>query len=81
MEYRNYLGYKVYENGNVENNKGVILKPQLNGSYSFYQIKGKRISSGKFILYAFGIYPKYFGQAIKRKDKNPLNNNLNNLSW
>ena len=81
MEYRNYLGYKVYENGNVENNKGVILKPQLKKGFSFYEINGKRYSAGAFVLFAFEIYPMYFGQAIKRKEKNPLNNNLNNLSW
>jgi hypothetical protein len=81
MEFRNYLGYKVYENGNVENQKGVILKPQLNGNYSFYEINKKKISSGYFVLLAFGIYPKYIGQRIERKDKNPLNNSLDNLSW
>jgi hypothetical protein len=30
---------------------------------------------------AFGIYPKYIGQKIKRKDKNPLNNSLENILW
>lgn len=81
MEYRFYLGYKVYENGNVENQKGVILKPQIRGNYSFYEIKGKKLSAAQFVLFAFGIYPKYVGQKIKRKDKNPLNNSLKNISW
>jgi hypothetical protein len=81
MEFRNYLGYKVYENWNVENQKGVILKPQLKGNYSFYQINGKKIRAAEFVLLAFGIYPKYIGQKIKRKDKNPLNNSLENISW
>jgi len=81
MEYKNYLGYKVYENGNVENNKGVILKPQIKGSYTFYEIGNKRLSSGAFVLYAFGIYPKTFNSRVKRKDKNILNNSLNNLQW
>ena len=81
MEYRFYLGYKVYENGNVENQKGVILKPQLNGNYSFFKINDKRVSAGNFILFAFGIYPNHFKQRVKRKDKNPLNNALNNLQW
>jgi hypothetical protein len=81
MEYKNYLGYKVYENGNVENNKGVILKPQINGNYSFYEIKNKKIRSGEIVLLAFGFYPKTLNQRVKRKDKNPLNNSLNNLQW
>ena len=41
MEYKIHLGYKVYENGNVENNKGVILKQKLKKGWSFYEIKGK----------------------------------------
>lgn len=81
MEYKNYLGYKVYENGNVENNKGVILKPQLNNGWSFYEIKGKQISAGQFVLLAFGMVPPHFKCKVKRKDKNPLNNALNNLQW
>jgi hypothetical protein len=62
MEFRNYLGYKVYENGDVENQKGVILKPQLKKNFSFYKINKKRVSTAQFVLFAFGIYPKYFGQ-------------------
>jgi hypothetical protein len=81
MEFRIYLGYKVYENGNVENKKGIVLKPQLKGNYSFYLIKEKKVSAGQIVLFAFGIYPNYVGQPIKRKDKNPLNNSLENISW
>ncbi len=81
MEFRNYLGYKVYENGNVENQKGIILKQELKGNYSFYKINKKRFSAGQIVLFAFGIYPSYVGQSIKRKDKNPLNNSLENISW
>ena len=81
MEFKNYLGYKVYENGNVENNKGVILKPQFKNGWSFYEIKGKEVSAGQIVLLAFGILPKNFNQKVKRKDGNPLNNALNNLSW
>ena len=81
MEYKLHLGYKVYENGNLENNKGVILKPLIKNGYSYYEIKNKRVSAGAIVLFAFGILPKYFNQKVKRKDKNPLNNNLNNLSW
>lgn len=81
MEFRFYLGYKVYENGDVENKKGIVLRPKLKGNYSFYEIKGKNISCGKFILFAFEIYPKTLSQKVKRKDNNPLNNSLQNISW
>lgn len=81
MEYKIHLGYKVYENGNVENNKGVILKPLVNNGYSYYEIKNKKISAGQIVLLAFGILPKKFNQKVKRKDGNPLNNALNNLLW
>lgn len=81
MEYRYYLGYKVYENGNVENDKGVVLKPQLKGNYSFFKIKGEKISCARFILFSFGDYPKCLNQKAKRKDGNPINNSLYNLSW
>jgi hypothetical protein len=81
MECKNYLGYKVYENGNVENKKGVILKPQIKGGYSFYKINGKKISSGQIVLFAFSIYPKYSSQKAKRKDKDISNNSLENLEW
>lgn len=81
MAYKMYLGYKVYENGDVVNDKGVILKPQIKNGYSFYEIKNKRISCSKFVLLAFEIYPKTLNQKTKRKDLNPLNNSLNNLIW
>lgn len=81
MEYRYYLGYKVYENGDVENKKGIILTPKLKGNYSYYEIKGKNIRAGEFVLFAFEIYPKSLNQLIKRKDNNPLNNSLENISW
>lgn len=81
MNFKYYLGYKVYENGNVENKKGVILKPQIKDGFSFFKIKNKRVSAGRFILFAFEIYPKSLNQKVKRKDKNPLNNSLQNISW
>lgn len=81
MEYRNYLGYKVYENGNVENNKGVILKVKEKNNYFFYKIKNKKISAGFLILFAFQIYPKYFGQKVNHIDSNKSNNSLINLTY
>jgi len=81
MEFKNYLGYKVYENGNVKNEKGLILKPKIVGGYSYYFIKNKNIRCGEFVLFAFGKYPKTLNQKIKRKDGNTLNNSLENISW
>jgi hypothetical protein len=81
MNYKNYLGYKVYENGDVVNLKGVKLKPQFNNGYSFYEIKNKRISSSKIVLMAFEIYPKDFKAKAIRKDNNINNNSLSNLYW
>jgi hypothetical protein len=81
MEFKNYLGYKVYKNGNVENKKGIILKPQIKGDYSYYEIENKKISAGAFVLFAFEIYPPFVNSKVKRKDKNILNNSLSNLLW
>lgn len=87
MIYKIYLGYKVYENGDVENKNGILLKPKSNGNYYFYEIYNlgvkQKMSTGSIVLYAFGIYPKYFciNPKVKRKDGNLLNNSLSNLSW
>lgn len=81
MNYKIYLGYKVYEDGSVENKKGIKLLPHSNGNYSFYTINGKSICSGRFVLFAFEIYPKNVRQQVKRKDGNIFNNSLINLSW
>jgi hypothetical protein len=82
MEFRNYLGYKVYENGDVVNSKGLILKPMVTPTnFCYYMIKGKRFHAAHMVLYAFGFIPPTSSSRIIRKDKNPLNNALNNLSW
>ncbi len=81
MKYQNYGDYKVFENGKVVNVKGITLKPQIKLNYSFYKIKGTKISAGKIVLLAFKIYPKFINQPIKRLDNNILNNSLNNLVW
>ena len=49
MEYKLHLGYKVYENGNLENNKGVILKPLIKNGYSYYEIKNNIFGDIAFI--------------------------------
>lgn len=81
MKHKIYLGYKVYEDGSVENKKLIKLLPHSNGLYSYYIINGKSICSGRFVLFAFEIYPKNVKQRVIRKDGNIFNNSLDNLSW
>lgn len=81
MEYRNYFNYKIYENGDVVNEKGIVLTLQNKDNYYYYEIKNKKMSAGFLILFAFGIYPKYFGQKVKHIDKNKTNNALINLTY
>jgi hypothetical protein len=81
MEHRNYMGYKVYENGDTTNSDGVILKPKIKKGIPYYKIKGKLFSTGRFILFAFEIYPRHVRGNAKRKDGNPMNNSLSNLYW
>lgn len=83
MEFKNHLGYKVYENGDVVNSKGILLKPQIQNGWAYYEIQNKKIGVGTIVLFAFGIYPdKHYNRLKpKRKDGNQLNNSLENLSW
>ena len=82
MEFKNYFQYKVFENGDVVNPKGVILKPQGDGFYKL-SIMGKKrnIRCSHVVLFAFGIYPLRFKQQAKHIDGNVFNNSLNNLKW
>lgn len=86
MDFKNYLGYKVYENGSVVNKNNVTLKPQRGAkNYLFYYLsisgKTKKVSAGSVVLFAFEIYPKVFNQKVKHIDGNYQNNSLNNLKW
>jgi len=85
MDFRNYFTYKVFENGSVINDKGVVLKPQKNNRWLFYELsingKTKRVGCANIVLVSFGIYPSYFNQKIKHIDGNNENNSLNNLKW
>lgn len=82
MEFKNYFQYKVFENGNVVNPKGEILKPSKNGFYELSILnKTRRISCSQIVLFAFQIYPLKFKQKVKHSDGNKFNNSLNNLKW
>ena len=81
MEYRNYLGYKVYKDGKVIGLKGNQLKPQKQNSSYFYYIENFKINCGKIVLNAFGLLSKKANQRVKHLDGNKLNNSLENLQW
>jgi len=85
MIYKNYLGYKVFENGQVFRKDGKILIPQhYNGRY-FFEInvneKRKRISCAVFVLMAFEIFPNKLKSKVFRKDGDKLNCSLSNINW
>jgi hypothetical protein len=85
MEYRNYFGYKVFENGLVYNSSGDALKPQKKNTWYFFELqilgKTKRIGWANLILFSFGKYPLTLKQKAKHIDGNKLNNQLKNLTW
>ena len=85
MKHKNYLSYKVFENGIVLNSKGVKMIPQEKGNYHFYELSnnGKtfRVCTAKIVLISFEIYPKSLLSRIKFIDGNRLNTSLENLKW
>lgn len=85
MEYRNYLGYKIYDDGSVFNKKGIKLIPQKNGNSYYYEIYinsvKKIINTSKLVLYSFEIYPNFLHRKVKRLDGNKKNDSLSNLRW
>ena len=81
MEYKNYLGYKVYQNGKVISSKGNELKPQNQNNTYFYYIDNCKINCAKIVLNAFGFLSNKANQRVKHLDGNKLNNSLENLQW
>lgn len=85
MIYKNYLGYKVFENGKVLKKDGNFLIPQYYNENYFFEVyinkKRKRISCAVFILMAFEIFPPKLKSKIFRKDGNKLNCSLSNINW
>lgn len=85
MNCKNYFGYQVYDDGTVKNSKGIVLKPQRNKNWYYYELsilgKTKRIGAGEIVLFSNEFFPLKFNQNIKHIDGNPSNNSLHNLKW
>lgn len=86
-EWKHIDGYKIYEVssfGRIRNkNSGRILKAANNGGYYFVGLSNKKTNTYRVhILVAKAFIPnpenKY---TVNHKDKNGLNNNVNNLEW
>jgi hypothetical protein len=79
-----YNNYEVSSFGNVRNkNTGRILKASSKGGYysvGLSNIKTKSYSVHQLLAKAFILNPEKKPQ-VNHKDKNGLNNNLNNLEW
>ena len=85
MNYKNYFGYQVYDDGTVKNSKGIVLKPQRKKNWYYYELsifsKTRRIGAGEILLFSNEFFPLKFNQKIKHIDGNTSNNSLNNLKW
>lgn len=81
MDFKNYLGYKVYQNGNVVSPNGITLKKRFKNGYCFYLVNNKKIGISVIVLLAFNIYPPNTRSKINFIDGNNLNNSLENLQW
>ena len=86
MNFKDYHGYKVYDNGVVIGKKGNALNPSLNKTSGYLivglwfdgKVQTKTIHRlmGKLFLPNFKGLP-----TIHHKDKNRKNNSLYNLEW
>lgn len=79
------LGYKITENGEVINSKGIILKGWNNQGYRMITIrdqngKQKKISIHRLVAEKYIPNPNKF-PCVNHKDKNRANNRVENLEW
>jgi hypothetical protein len=85
MNFKEYHGYKVYEDGTVIGKFGKPLKPSLNPKgylHCCIYINGKRKTKGVHRLIAELFLPNYYGKpSVDHIDRNRTNNSLFNLKW
>ena len=87
MKVLNYPNYLVFRNGKVLNLKRkIFMKPQLKTTgyyyYGFWDGKGNRKNIQLHVLLAIHFIPNLDKKLmVDHIDRNPKNNNLNNLRW
>lgn len=85
MDFKFYLGYKVFEDGSVFNKKGIKLIPQKTKSSYYFNISNngisKRIQCGRFILFAFEKYPPLLESKVRKINGVKEDFSLSNLKW
>jgi hypothetical protein len=84
-EINGYINYSVSNLGNVKNNKtGRIMKQTIKRGYYHISLANENIKNTfkvhRLVAFAFIENPENKSD-VYHKDKNKLNNNLNNLEW
>ena len=85
MNFKEYHGYKVWDNGMVCGKNGELLKPQFNTD-GYLQVNlcfnGKQKTINIHLLMGKLFLPNFEGKpTIEHKDQKQNNNSLYNLKW
>ena len=81
---KDFTDYEINEEGQVRNKKTQrILKPSLSNQYLRINLRKNKKTYQKYIhrLVAENFLEQLDGFEVNHKDKNKLNNNVNNLEW
>ena len=81
---KDFTNYEINEEGQVRNKKTQkILKPSLSNQYLRINLRKNKKTYQKYIhrLVAENFLEQLDGFEVNHKDKNKLNNNVNNLEW